>query len=88
MLPVISLDSALLKDGTYYSQVFLKECNYTENKVVRDINDNFSDFSCLVLCFQKYRTLFLKQECTEKQLAVFLKQSLQYTTLCLQKTKQ
>ena len=27
-LAVISLDSALNKDGNYYSQVFLKECGY------------------------------------------------------------
>ena len=27
-LAVISLDSALNKDGSYYLQVFLKECKY------------------------------------------------------------
>ena len=27
-LAVISLDSALSKDGSYYLQVFLKECKY------------------------------------------------------------
>ena len=39
------LDSALKKDENYYPQVFLKECNYIEEKVVRHINDNLSDFS-------------------------------------------
>ena len=41
-LEVISLDSALKKDDYYYLQVFLKQCNYTEKKV---INGNLSDFS-------------------------------------------
>ena len=44
-LAVISLDPALKKDENYYPQVFLKECNYIEEKVVRHINDNLSDFS-------------------------------------------
>ena len=44
-LAVISLDSALKKDNTYYQQVFLKECKYIEKKVVRHINDNLNDFS-------------------------------------------
>ena len=44
-LTVISLDSALKKDGNYYLQVFLKECKYIENKVIWQINDNLSDFS-------------------------------------------
>ena len=44
-LAVISLDSALKKDDNYYSQVFLKECNYIEKKVIVHINDNLSDFS-------------------------------------------
>ena len=39
------MDSALKKDGNYYSQVFLKECKYIEKKVVGHINDNLSDFS-------------------------------------------
>ena len=42
---VISLDSTLEKDDNYYLQVFLKECKYTEKKVIRHINDNLSDFS-------------------------------------------
>ena len=45
-LAVISLDSALKKDGNYYPQMFLKECKYVEKKVVRHIHDNLSDFSC------------------------------------------
>ena len=44
-LAVISLDSALNKDGNYYPQAFLKEYKYTEKKVIRHINDNLSDFS-------------------------------------------
>ena len=44
-LALISLDSALKKDGNYYPQVFLKECKYTEKKAIRHINDNFSDVS-------------------------------------------
>ena len=42
-LAVISLDSALKKYDNYYPQVLLKECKYTEKKVIRHINDNFSD---------------------------------------------
>ena len=44
-LAVISLDSALNSDN-YYPQVFLKECEYTEKKVIRHFHDNLSDFSC------------------------------------------
>ena len=44
-LVVISLDSALKKDGNYYPQVVLKDCKYTEKKVVRHIHDNLSYFS-------------------------------------------
>ena len=44
-LAVISLDSALTKDDNYYPQVYLKECKYTEKKVIRHINDNLNDFS-------------------------------------------
>ena len=43
-LTVISFDSALRKDENYYPQMFLKECIYIEKKVIRHINDNFSDF--------------------------------------------
>ena len=34
-LAAISLDSALKRDGSYYPQVFLKECKYIEKKVIR-----------------------------------------------------
>ena len=44
-LAVISLDSALKKDENCYRQVFLKECKYTEKKVIKHINDNLSGFS-------------------------------------------
>ena len=43
-LAVITLDSALRKDESYYPEVLLKECKYIEKKVVRDINYNLSDF--------------------------------------------
>ena len=42
---VISLDSILKKDESYYPQVFLKECKYIEKQVIRHIHDNLSDFS-------------------------------------------
>ena len=37
-LAVTSLDSSLKKDDNYYPQVFLKEFNYIEKKVIRNIN--------------------------------------------------
>ena len=40
-LAVISLNSALKKDGNYYPQVFLKECKYIQKRVVRHTHDNF-----------------------------------------------
>ena len=39
MLAVITLDFLLIKDGSYYSQVFLKECKYIEKEVISDIID-------------------------------------------------
>ena len=42
---MISIDSALKKGDIYYPQVFLKEYKYIEEKVVRHIHDNLSDFS-------------------------------------------
>ena len=33
-LVVISLDSALNKDGNYYTQVFLKECKYIKKRFI------------------------------------------------------
>ena len=44
-LAVINLDSALKKDENYYLQVFLKEYQYIEKKVIWDINNNLRDFS-------------------------------------------
>ena len=51
-LTVITLNSALKKNiihkfsqEKYYPQVFLKECEYIEKKVIRHINDNLRDFS-------------------------------------------
>ena len=67
---VVSLDSALKKDGNYYPQVFLKECKYIDNilyiyilyYIVRHINDN----------------LLPKQVMHTKKQVVFLKLCLQY----------
>ena len=44
-LALIGWDSALNKDVNYYPQVFLKECKYIKQKVIKHINDNLSDFS-------------------------------------------
>ena len=44
-LAVISLHSALKKDGNKYPQVVLKECKYIEKKIIRHTNDKLSDFS-------------------------------------------
>ena len=44
-LAVISLDSALKKDESFYLQVFSKECKYIMKKVIRYISDNLSDVS-------------------------------------------
>ena len=44
-LAIISLDSAIKKDDSYYLQVSLKECEYIEIKVITHINYNLSDFS-------------------------------------------
>ena len=32
-----------INDDSYYPQVLLKECKYTEKKVIRHIKDNLSD---------------------------------------------
>ena len=40
-----ALGSALKKDDSYYSQVFLEDCKYIEKKVIRHIHDSLSDFS-------------------------------------------
>ena len=44
-LTVVNLDSALKKDENSYPQVFLKECNYIEKKVVRHIMDDLESSS-------------------------------------------
>ena len=44
-LAVISLDSAAIKDGNYYPQVFLKECIYFEKRVIIYIIDDLESFS-------------------------------------------
>ena len=43
-LAVISLDSALNKDGNYFPQVFLKECKYIIKKVIKHIIDDLEIF--------------------------------------------
>ena len=42
---VTSLDFVLQKDASYYAQVFLKECKYIEQNVIRHTNDNLSNYS-------------------------------------------
>ena len=42
---VISLDSAINKDGNYYPHVFLKQCKYIEKKVIRHIIDDLESSS-------------------------------------------
>ena len=44
-LALITLDSSLREDDSYYPQVFFKECKYIEKKVVRHIHDSLRDFS-------------------------------------------
>ena len=44
-LAVINLDSAVKKDENYDPQIFLKECKYTEKKVIGHINDDLNGFS-------------------------------------------
>ena len=44
-LAVISLDLFSKKDESYYLQVFLNKCKYTEKKIIMHIHDNLSDFS-------------------------------------------
>ena len=44
-LAAISLDSALKKDENYYLQVFLKECKYIDNKVIRHVTQDMEIFS-------------------------------------------
>ena len=39
-LTVISLNSALNKDGNYYPQVFLKECKYIKKLMIRHIMED------------------------------------------------
>ena len=44
-LAVISLDSALKKDDSYYALALLRECKYIKKKVIRHTNENLSNFS-------------------------------------------
>ena len=44
-LAEISLNSFLKEDDNYHPQVFLKDCKYIQEKLIRYINDNLSDFS-------------------------------------------
>ena len=47
-LAVISLDFAFNKDGNYYPQILLKECKYTDKRVIRHFINNLSNFSYYV----------------------------------------
>ena len=47
-LAVISLESALKKYENYYPEFFLKKCKHIEKKVIRNINDNLSEFFLLM----------------------------------------
>ena len=44
-LAVISLDSALNKDGNYYLQLFLEDCECIWKKVIKYINDDLESSS-------------------------------------------
>ena len=44
-LAVISLDSALNKDGNYYPQVLLKEYKYIKKVIIRHIAEGIEIFS-------------------------------------------
>ena len=63
-LAVISLDSALKKDGNYYLQMFLKKRKYIERKVIRHINYNLSDLMCLMKNKLEQVMLFCKSIAT------------------------
>ena len=43
-LAVISLDSTLKNNVSYYPQVFLRERKYIERKVIRHISNDLRDF--------------------------------------------
>ena len=43
-LQVILLDSVLKRDENYYPQVFLKECKYIEERVIRHITNDLENF--------------------------------------------
>ena len=53
-LAIGSLDSPFQKDKSYYLQVFLKECKYIKEKVIRHIDDNLRDFLLTSLMKNKY----------------------------------
>ena len=59
-LAITSLDSVLKKDGNYYLQVSLKDCKYIEEKIIRHINDNLSDFSYSDESDEEQRLVILK----------------------------
>ena len=55
-LAVINLDSALKENDNYYPQVFLKECKYIEERVVRHIHDSLKAHQQIPKkrCFENY----------------------------------
>ena len=44
-LAVISMDSSLKKDDSYYPQVFFKECRCLEEKIIRHIINDYKSYS-------------------------------------------
>ena len=54
-LAVISLNSALKKDG-YYLQMFLKECKHIEKNVIRHIIDKVLLLILIILMKSKLKT--------------------------------
>ena len=97
----ISLNSSLKEDDNYHPQVFLKECKYIQEKLIRYINDNLSDFSssdksdeeliriswsCVSKNIEYY---FLNGECPQNKRfkTIFIYIALKYTEVCLQSIK-
>ena len=71
-MAVITLDSTLKIDDSYYRQVFLKGCKYIEEKVVRHIHDNLSDFKYL---YCTYIVLYITSNYRVKMVIEFKSQS-------------
>ena len=76
-LAVINLDSALKKDDNYYLQVLLKECKYTEKKLIRHINYSLSNslmmnkLKLVGLVFQKIYSITYQTENAHKKSVLY-----------------